>query len=199
MGIDVIAARASLVLASASPRRLDLLRQAGIEPDSVAAADIDETPRKDETPRRLVLRLAQGKAAVGAARAPDAYVIGADTMVAVGRRILGKPEDETQARRMLTLLSGRAHKVLTGVCVQAPNGRSASRVSETRVQWKRLTAAEIDAFVACGEWRGVAGAYRIQGRAEAFVLEVQGSYSGVVGLPLYETVCLLQGLGWRAG
>ena len=199
MGIGVTSARAPLVLASASPRRLDLLRQAGIEPDAVAVADIDETPRKDETPRRLVLRLAEGKAAAGAARAPGAYVIGADTMVAVGRRVLGKPGDEAEARRMLALLSGRAHRVLTGVSVRAPGGRAASRVSETRVQWKRLTAAEVDAFIACGEWRGVAGAYRIQGRAEAFVLEVQGSYSGVVGLPLYETLCLLRGLGWRAG
>ncbi len=186
---------APLVLASASPRRLDLLRQVGIEPDRVSPADIDETILRDETPRQAALRLAIGKAR--AAGEGGAFVIGADTVVALGRRIFGKPADEADARRMIGLLSGRAHRVLTGVAVRAPDGRIASRLSETRLQWKRLTAAEIDAFLASGEWRGVAGGYRIQGRAAAFVLELQGSYSGVVGLPLYETLALLEGLGCR--
>jgi septum formation protein len=187
------------LLASASPRRLDLLRQAGLEPDRVAPADVDETPQKGETPRQLALRLAEAKAHAGGAGEPGTFVIGADTVVALGRRVLGKPDDEADARRMLNLLSGRAHRVLTGVAVRTPDGRSASRLSETRLRWKRLTPAEIDAAIASGEWRGVAGAYRIQGRAAGFTLELQGSYSGVVGLPLYETLALLEGLGYRGG
>jgi septum formation protein len=198
MGIAALAQKQTLVLASASPRRLDLLRQAGVEPDRVAATDIDESPLKDETSRQLALRLAIGKAQAGAEAAPGAFVIGADTMVALGRRLFGKPEHEADARRMIGLLSGRAHKVVSGVAVVAPDGRVASRVSETRVRWKRLTPAEIDGFIASGEWQGVAGAYRIQGQAEAFVLDIQGSYSGIVGLPLYETLALLGGLGYRA-
>lgn len=186
-----------LILASASPRRLALLRQVGIEPDAVAPADIDETPLKDETPRRLVLRLAEGKAAAGAALRPDAFVLGSDTTVAVGRRILEKPVDETDARRMLALLSGRAHRVMTGVAVAAPGGRMASRVVEARLQFKRLTPEEAERFIASGEWRGVAGGYRIQGMAEGFVMAISGSYSAVVGLPLYEMRMLLEGLGWR--
>jgi septum formation protein len=198
MGIESLASHQTLVLASASPRRLDLLRQAGVEPDRVVATDIDETPLKDETPRQLALRLAIGKARAGAQGAPGAFVIGADTMVALGRRLFGKPENETDARRMIGLLSGRAHKVVSGVAVVAPDGRVASRLSETRVRWKRLTEAQIDSFIASGEWQGVAGAYRIQGRAEAFAIDIQGSYSGIVGLPLYETLALLEGLGYRA-
>jgi len=188
---------APLVLASASPRRLDLLRQVGLEPDRVTPADIEEQPMKDETPRQLALRLALAKAEAAAAAAPDAFVIGADTVVALGRRVFGKPADEAEARRMLGKLSGRAHRVLTGVTVKAPDGRVASRLSETRLRWKRLTAAEIDALAQSGEWRGVAGGYRIQGRAAGFTLDLQGSYSGVVGLPLYETLALLEGLGYR--
>ena len=198
MGITALAQNQTLVLASTSPRRLDLLRQAGVEPDRVAATDIDESPLKDETPRQLALRLAIGKARAGAEATPGAFVIGADTMVALGSRLFGKPVDEADARRMIGRLSGRAHKVVSGVAVVAPDGRVASRVSETRVRWKRLTQAEIDGFIASGEWEGVAGAYRIQGRAEAFVLDIQGSYSGIVGLPLYETLALLEGLGYRA-
>ena len=186
---------APLVLASASPRRLDLLRQVGLEPDRVTPADVDESPLKGETPRQLALRLAAAKAE--AAGEPGAYVIGADTVVALGRRVFGKPEDETEARRMLGRLSGRAHRVLTGVAVRAPDGRLASRLSETRLRWKRLTPAEVDALIESAEWRGVAGGYRIQGRAAGFTLELQGSYSGVVGLPLYETLALLEGLGYR--
>ena len=190
-------AHTPLVLASASPRRLDLLRQVGLEPDRVVPTDLDETPLREETPRQLASRLALAKAEAAAAAEPDAYVIGADTVVALGRRVFGKPEGAAEARRMLNLLSGRAHRVLTGVAVRAPDGRVASRLSETRLRWKRLSAAEIDALLQSGEWRGVAGGYRIQGRAAGFTLELQGSYSGVVGLPLYETLALLEGLGYR--
>lgn len=190
-----LTARAPLVLASASPRRLDLLRQVGLEPDRIVPTDLDESPLRGETPRQLAVRLALAKAE--AAAQLDAYVIGADTVVALGRRVFGKPEDEAQAGRMLGLLSGRAHHVLTGVAVRAPDGRLASRLSETRLRWKRLSAAEIGAVLESGEWRGVAGGYRIQGRAAGFTLELQGSYSGVVGLPLYETLALLEGLGYR--
>lgn len=188
---------ASFVLASASPRRLDLLRQVGLEPDRIVVTNLDESPLKDETPRQLALRLAQAKAEAAAVSEPGAYVLGADTVVALGRRVFGKPEDEAAARRMLGRLSGHAHRVLTGVAVRAPDGRVASRLSETRLRWKRLSTAEVDALVGSGEWRGVAGGYRIQGRAAGFTLELQGSYSGVVGLPLYETLALLEGLGYR--
>ena len=187
--------RAPLVLASASPRRLDLLRQIGFPPDRVDPADIDETEGADETPRRLALRLAREKAAAVAARAPEAFVLAADTVVAVGRRVLPKAETPDQARRCLDLLSGRAHRVLTGVAVIAPGGRRAERLSETRLHFKRLTPADIDRYVEGGEWRGKAGGYAVQGEAGAFVMALQGSYSGVVGLPLYEAQCLLEGLG----
>jgi septum formation protein len=189
----------ALVLASASPRRLELLRQVGIEPDRVDPADIDETPLRDETPRRLVARLALGKAQAVAARHPEAHVLAADTIVAVGRRILGKPEDEPDARRMLTLLSGRPHKVLTGVAVIAPDGRSASRVVESRITFKRITDPELDAFIAGGDWTDASGGYKIHRLAGAFVTDISGSYTSVVGLPLYETLNLLGGLGWRGG
>ena len=187
-----------LVLASESPRRRDLLAQVGITPDHVAPADIDETPLKDETPRRFVLRLAHAKATAVAALHPNAYVLAADTTVAVGRRILNKPEDEAESRRMLTLMSGRVHRVFTGVAVVAPDGRVGERVGEARLHFKRLTQQEIDAFIASDEWRGVAGGYRIQGRAAGFVTAFEGSHTAVVGLPLYETRMLLEGLGWRA-
>jgi septum formation protein len=191
------APRPQLILASASPRRLDLLRQIGLEPDLIDPADIDEQPLADETPRRLAIRLACAKAAAGAARAGGAYVIGADTVVCAGRRVLPKAESEEEARSCLSLLSGRAHRVLTGVCVAAPDGRTAFRLSESRVHFKRLSCAEVDAYLASDEWRGKAGGYAIQGRAGGFVSALQGSYSGVVGLPLYETRCLLDGLGFR--
>ena len=162
-------------------------------------ADIDETPQRDETPRQLALRLAVSKARAAAVIAPDAFVLGADTVVTLGRRIFGKPDDDADARRMLGLLSGRAHRVLTAVAVQAPGGRLASRLSETRLRWKRLTAADIGRLIEGGEWKGVAGGYRIQGHAAAVTLDLHGSYSGVVGLPLYETLALLEGLGYRGG
>jgi septum formation protein len=186
-----------LVLASASPRRLDLLRQIGLVPDQVAPADIDETPLAKETPRLTALRLARAKAQAARIDAPDAFVLAADTVVVVGRRILPKVETPEEAQACLALLSGRAHRVLTAVAVVAPDGRSAARLSETRVHFKRLTRAESDAYLAGGEWRGKAGGYAIQGAAGSFVMALQGSYTGVVGLPLYETRCLLEGLGFR--
>ncbi len=187
-----------LVLASASPRRLELLAQLGVRPDEILPADLDETPLKEETPRLLAQRLATEKCRAVHGLRPDAYVLAADTVVAVGRRLLGKAAHEAEARRFLQLLSGRAHRVLTGVAVAAPGGRSASRLSETRLQFKRLTEAEIESYVASGDWRGKAGGYGIQSRAGAFVRGLNGSYTGVVGLPLYETMNLLTGLGWRA-
>lgn len=186
-----------LILASASPRRLELLRQIGLEPDRIEPADLDESPRPKETPRRLALRLAEEKACAAAARSPDAYVLAADTVVALGRRLLGKADTEAEAKSWLELLSGRAHRVFTGVAVIAPSGRTSSRLAEARVRFKRLTEQEIAGYLASGEWQGKAGAYAIQGRAGGFVIEVQGSYSAVIGLPLYETRMLLEGLGFR--
>ena len=190
---------APLVLASASPRRLDLLAQVGIEPDLVDPADIDEAALPKETPRLMALRLARAKAAAVAARHPGAYVLAADTVVAVGRRVLPKAETEAEARACLALLSGRGHRVETAVAVQAPDGRTAARLVEARLQVKRLTADEIAGYLASGEWRGKAGGYAIQGRAGGFIISLHGSYSAVVGLPLYETLNLLEGLGWGRG
>jgi septum formation protein len=186
-----------LVLASASPRRLDLLRQIGLEPDAIAAAEVDESPLKDETPRQLALRLAAAKAARVAAQHPGSHVVGADTVVAVGRRVLPKVEGEADGRACLELLSGRAHRVLTGLAVIGPDGRRVQRLVESRVHFKRLTAEEIARYLASGEGVGKAGGYAIQGRAGAFVISLQGSYSGVVGLPLHETANLLTGVGYR--
>jgi len=186
-----------LVLASASPRRLDLLGQIGLTPDAVDAAELDETPQPHETPRLLALRLAHLKAVHVAARQAGAFVLAADTVVAVGRRVLPKAADEAEVRACLVLLSGRAHRVLTGVSVAAPDGRTAARLVESRVRFKRLSKADIDAYLACGEGVGKAGGYAIQGRAGALVIALPGSYSGVVGLPLHETTNLLAGLGFR--
>ena len=188
---------APLVLASASPRRLELLRQVGIEPGVVESAEIDETPLKRELPRDHAARLAAAKAEAVAARHPGAFVLAADTVVALGRRILPKAEDAAAAGRCLALLSGRRHRVLGGVAVIAPDGRRAARLVATAVKVKRLTDLEIAAYLASGEWRGKAGGYAIQGRAAAFIPWINGSYPNVVGLPLAETVALLTGLGWR--
>jgi septum formation protein len=186
-----------LVLASASPRRLELLRQIGLEPDAVEAAEVDESPLKDETPRRLAQRLAEEKAAAVAQRHAGGFVLAADTVVALGRRVLPKAESSTEVEACLRLLSGRAHRVLTGLCVLNPSGRRASRLVESRVHFKRLTGGEIEGYLAAGEGVGKAGGYAIQGRAGGFVTALQGSYSGVVGLPLYEATALLSGLGYR--
>lgn len=186
-----------LVLASASPRRLELLRQVGLAPDHIEPAELDETPDPKETPRGLADRLAAAKAEAVGARHPGAFVLAADTVVCVGRRVLPKVESEAEGLACLTLLSGRAHRVLTAVCVIAPDGRRTARRVESRVHIKRLTEREIAAYLQSGEGQGKAGGYAIQGRAGAFVTSLQGSYSGVVGLPLYETVSLLLGLGFR--
>ena len=189
--------RPELVLASASPRRIELLALVGITPDRVDPADIDETPLRDETPTRLAARLAVSKSQAVAARSPDAVVLAADTVVAVGRRLLEKASDEAEATKFLKLLSGRNHRVFTGVAVTAA-GRTTQRVVDTRVSFKVLSDVEIAAYVASGEWRGKAGGYGIQGRAGAFVTRLVGSYPAVMGLPLFETVNLLNGAGWRA-
>jgi len=188
--------KSRLVLASASPRRAALLTQIGLEPDAVVPAAVDETPRADETPAAHALRLAEEKVRAVAAREPGAFVLGADTVVACGRRILGKPATEDEARRCLALLSGRRHRVFGGIAVTTPSGKIASRRVETAVLFKRLTDDEIADYLACGEWRDKAGGYAIQGLAARFVRGIVGSYSNVVGLPLYETVALLAGQGY---
>ena len=187
-----------LVLASASPRRRELLAGIGIFPDAVIPPDMDETPFRRELPARTARRLADSKAESIAEREPEAFVIAADTVVALGRRLLGKPADENQARRFLGMISGRRHRVYGGVAVAAPDGRRAGRLVTTVVSFKRLAPPEIEDYLASGEWRDKAGGYAIQGRAAALVPRINGSYSNVVGLPLYETVSLLQGLGFRA-
>ena len=180
-----------LVLASASARRLALLAQIGISPDEVIATDINETPLKGETPRLLAIRLARAKALT--VTAPDALVLAADTVVAIGRRVLPKAETEADARACLDLLSGRGHRVYTGVAVKAPGGEMRCRLVETRVTFKRLRPAEIEVYVASGEWMGKAGGYAVQGLAGRYIISIIGSYSSVVGLPLYETAHLLEG------
>ncbi|GGF53606.1 Maf-like protein [Azorhizobium oxalatiphilum] len=197
--------RVQLVLASGSPRRLALLNQAGIEPDRLMPADVDETPERGELPRRLALRLAQEKGELVASRCREAdmpaLVLSADTVVAVGRRVLPKPELQDEAEACLRLLSGRAHRVFTGVCVVSPKGRVRTRLVETRLRFKRLSHDDITSYLACGEWRGKAGGYAIQGIAGSFVVKLTGSYTSVVGLPLAETIALLGGEGYpiRAG
>ena len=183
-----------LILASASPRRLDLLAQIGLVADKVAPTDIEEGRRKDEAPRALAERLAREKAA---ACREAGFVLAADTVVAVGQRNLGKAADEAEAEAFLRLLSGRAHQCITGVAVRAPDGRVACRTVLARVKMKRLTDAEIAAYVASGEWKGKAGGYAIQGLAGGFITAINGSYTAIVGLPLYETRMLLEGMGWR--
>ncbi|HVC55544.1 MAG TPA: Maf family protein [Stellaceae bacterium] len=186
-----------LVLASASPRRLDLLRQIGIEPDRVDPADIDETPAKDELPAGHVMRLAEAKARAVQPRHDGAFILAADTIVACGRRILPKAEDEGTARACLALLSGRRHRVYGGVAVIAPSGEMSLRRVVSQVAFKRLSDAELAAYLHSGEWHGKAGGYAIQGRAAAFIPWLAGSYSNVVGLPLCETAQLLAGRGYR--
>jgi nucleoside triphosphate pyrophosphatase len=188
-----------LILASSSPRRLALLRQIGIEPDAILDPAIDETPLPGELPRVHAGRLAASKIAAAAAqRGADAgLILAADTVVACGRRILPKTIDAESARRCLALLSGRRHRVYTAVAARAPGGREALRVALTMVRFRRLAAQELEGYLASGEWQGKAGGYAIQGRAEAFTLAINGSYSNVVGLPLALTLDLLRGLGWR--
>jgi len=191
-------AKPQLVLASSSARRLDLLRQIGIEPDGIEAPDIDETVGKGELPREHAERLAGEKARAVAARmhAP-AFVLAADTVVACGRRILPKTMAHAEAEQCLDLLSGRRHRVHGGIAVMTPAGRLVTRLVTTQVRFKRLDGEERERYLASGEWQGKAGGYAIQGLAAAFIPWINGSYANVVGLPLVETLGLLKGLGWR--
>ncbi|MEN3930492.1 Maf family nucleotide pyrophosphatase [Microvirga sp. W0021] len=194
--------RPKLVLASASPRRLSLLQQIGVEPDRLQPADMDETPGKFETPRELAARLALAKAVVAServkARAGDenSVILAADTVVAVGRRILPKAEVLEEADACLRLLSGRTHRVYTGLCLINQHGKASRRLVESRVRFKRLSRLDIESYLASHEWKGKAGGYAIQGLAGAFVINMVGSFHAVVGLPLYETVSLLEGAGY---
>lgn len=191
-----------LVLASGSPRRLQLLQQAGIEPDYLSPADADETPKKGEVPRSLAKRLAREKAAIALDNVKrtdemkGSMILAADTVVGLGRRVLPKAEMLDQASQCLRLLSGRNHKVYTGVTLIAEDGSMKHRLVETKVRFKRLSLEEMEAYLASGEWRGKAGGYGIQGIAGSFVVKLVGSYTSVVGLPLYETISLLKGEGY---
>ena len=188
---------AQLILASASPRRRELIARLGIEPRAIAAADIDETPLKAEAPRVYAARMAREKAL--AVPGGDAHVLAGDTVVALGRRILPKAEDEATARTCLKLLSGRRHRVLSAIALKAPDGTLRERISETIVIFKQLSAAEVDAYIAGGEWHGKAGGYAIQGSAEGLIPWISGSHSGVVGLPLFETRAVLKAAGFPIG
>lgn len=196
------ALRQKLILASGSPRRLELLNQVGIQPARLMPMDIDETPVRLEHPRTLCRRLSLEKAKAAYATIKGelawngAYVLGSDTVVAVGRRIVGKAEYVEDASAALHLLSGRSHWVYTGICLITPGGKVRQKVAETKVRFKRLSTSEIDNYIASGQWRGKAGAYGIQGIAGCFVQKLTGSYSNVVGLPLYETTSLLAGEGF---
>jgi len=185
-----------LILASASPRRRELLTQVGLAPDIIDPAEIDESAGKGELPMPLARRLAIAKATDVAARHALAFVLAADTVVGVGRRIVGKPADAAEARRFLDLLSGRRHRVYGGICVIAPDGRRAQRLITTTVHFKRLSSAEIDAYLATEQWRDKAGAYGIQGHAARFVPSINGSYTNVVGLDVAATAAMLAGLGY---
>ena len=186
-----------LILASASPRRRELIARLGIEPTGIAAADIDESPLKGELPRPYAARMAREKAL--AVPGGDAHVLAGDTVVALGRRILPKAEDEASARGCLELLSGRRHTVLSAIALKTPAGKLSERLSETVVRFKRLSAEEIDAYIAGGEWHGKAGGYAIQGSAEGLIAWIAGSHSGVMGLPLFETRALLKAAGFPLG
>jgi septum formation protein len=194
--------RPKLVLASGSPRRLALINQAGVGPDSLEPAEIDETPERGELPRTLAVRLAREKAlkAQERIRAREdlrgAFILAADTVVAVGRRIMPKPELLEEAASCLRLLSGRTHRVYSGVCLVTPNDSVKTRLVETRVRFKRLSDQDIESYLASGEWRNKAGGYAIQGLAGTFVVKLVGSYTNVVGLPLYESIALLAGEGY---
>ena len=191
-----------LVLASGSPRRVELLAQAGIEPDRLLPANIDETPLKSEHPRSLARRLSREKAEKAWAhlrdedKPEDAFLLAADTVVAVGRQVMPKAELLDEATQCLRLLSGRNHRVYTAICLVTPKESFRQRLVETRVRFKRLAAEDIESYLASGEWRGKAGGYAAQGLAGSFIVKIVGSYSGVVGLPLYETTVMLAGEGF---
>ena len=194
--------RPKLVLASGSPRRLALLAQIGLEPDVLMPAEVDETPERSELPRTLAVRLAREKAerVIERVRANEelqgAYILGADTVVAVGRRILPKPDLLEEAAACLRLLSGRTHRVYSGICLVTPKNSVKTRLVESRVRFKRLSSLDLDSYLASGEWRGKAGGYAIQGLAGSFVVKLLGSYPNVVGMPLFETATMLGGEGF---
>lgn len=188
-----------MILASASPRRLELLAQVGVVPDEVIPSDIDETRLRDETPQNLVARLCVEKAQSIAAEHKQAYILAADTTVICRRKILEKAHDEKEAAAFLRILSGRRHRVYTGVALVTPEGKCLERLAETVIKFKRLSDEEIDAYAAGGEWEGKAGAYGIQGFAESYIKFIRGSYSNVVGLPLYDTMQMLKGSGYLRG
>src|SRR3954466_6572165 len=197
--------RPKFVLASGSPRRLALVNQAGIEPDALKPADIDESPRRGEIPRAYATRLAHAKASASLENVKlddelrGSFIVAADTAVAVGRRILPKAELLDEAAQCLRLLSGRSHRVYTGICVVTPKEAFRQRLVETRVRFKRLSQEDLEAYLASGEWRGKAGGYGVQGLAGTFVVKLVGSYTNIVGLPLYETLALLEGEGFPVG
>lgn len=190
-------AAARLILASTSPRRLDLLKQVGIVPDQVAPADIDETPLKSEMPTAYVARLAAEKAAAVSAQHAGCFILAADTTVAVGRRILGKAADEKELRAFLGLMSGRRHRVITGVSIIAPNGKQRTFTVSSVVRFKRLSEADIREYIASNEWQGKAGGYGAQGLAAKYIPFISGSFSNIVGLPIHETAQTLESLGYE--
>ena len=187
----------SLILASSSPRRRELLASISVVPKAIISPDVDETPLKGESPRVYVTRIARLKAQAGHQQAAGSYILAADTIVEAGHKIICKPKDEADARRILEHLSGKRHRVYTAVCAISPSGQEAHRVVITRVSFKRFTQEELTEYLAAGEWEGKAGAYGIQGIAAKFVKFISGSYTNIIGLPLYETDCLLKGLGFR--
>lgn len=189
--------KSKLILASASPRRVQLLEQVGITPDDITPADIDETPLERELPRDLAQRLAIGKAEAIAAQHKDTFILAADTVVGCGRRILDKAEDEIYARKCLEQLSGRRHHVYGGIALITPKGKVIKRLVDTVVQFKRLTENDIETYMKSGEWDGKAGGYAIQGMAESYIKFIRGSYSNVVGLSLYDTIQILTGAGFK--
>lgn len=188
----------NLILASASPRRVDLLKQVHIIPDKIIAAEIDESPLKGEAPRDLAIRLAAAKAEAVRGKSPGTFILAADTVVACGRRILPKAENEKDARKCLELLSGRRHHVYGGIALITPNGKLLQKLSDTVVQFKTLTREETETYIINKEWQGKAGGYAIQGLAAAFIKSIRGSYSNVVGLSLYDTIQILNGAGYSA-
>lgn len=187
--------QSQLILASASPRRVELLAASGITPAGISPADIDEAPIKGEKPAILAVRLATEKAKT--VHKDGFFTLGADTVVTCGQKLLGKPEDENEARKFLTLLSGRRHRVITGLCVITPAGKASTRAVTTIVKFKKLSPTEITAYLASGEWKGKAGGYGVQGLAGPFVAFISGSYTNVVGLPVYDTMQMLNGAGFK--
>ncbi len=196
--LSTVKNKSRLILASASPRRVQLLGQIGITPTDIIPADIDETPLKNELPRDHALRLACEKAQKIAASNTNAIILAADTVVACGRRILPKTETREEAQQCLELLSGRRHHVYGGIALITPEGKTLSRICNTSVQFKKLSSTEIKIYLESGEWKGVAGGYAIQGLASAYIKSISGSYSNVVGLSLYDTMNLLDGIGFNA-